>query len=158
MISPPLYKLLVITSNILGTYRFSVSLSTVYYVPHAIQAYKNRDVLYLTHHTICSIISILATFTPYLFLYKTYFDCMTLLDITGIFTDIHKRIPRTVETRKALAIGYVPIRCIVTPYVLLRNPSFDTRSFVCAVGYWGLVIGSYMWSYQMFHPKKFKCA
>ena len=112
--------------------------------------------MYITHHAISGGLSTVALFQPNLHMYKIYFDFMTIMYISGLFVDIYKMIPATVYTRKALCIGYIPIRCVIAPYMLIRSPPFDANSLITVTGYLCLIFGSYIWSFKLLSFKNFK--
>ena len=151
-----IYKLAVIISNTLECYRITLLMSFVYYIPQLCIAIENREPMFIAHHTISSVLSTIALFQPHIIIYKIYFDFMTLMDISGLFVDIYKMVPETPYTRNALCIGYIPIRCVFAPYLLISNPPFDTKAYITAAGYWGLIFGSYIWSFKLMSFKKFK--
>jgi hypothetical protein len=151
-----IYKLVIILSNILEFYRFSILFSTVYYIPQLYRSIQKNEPMYIAHHAISGGLSTAALFQPNLRMYKIYFDFMTIMDISGLFVDIYKIIPATVYNRKALCVGYIPIRCVVAPYMLISNPPFDTKTLITASGYWCLIFGSYIWSFKLLSFEKFK--
>lgn len=105
--------------------------------------------MFLVHHTVSLSVSVPAMLTWNLQPYKIYIDCMTLLDITGIFVDIYKTVPQSPYTKKALCWGYIPIRCIAVPYMLIVHKPFDIRSLITHVAYWILIFGSYVWGWKL---------
>jgi hypothetical protein len=151
-----IYKLVIILSNILEFYRFSLLVSTVYYLPQLYMSIQKNEHMYIVHHAISGGLSTVAVFQPNLYLYKIYFDFMTIMDLSGLFIDMYKMVPVSAYTRKALCIGYIPIRCVIAPYMLIRNPPFDINSIITASGYWCLIFGSYIWSFKLLSFKKFK--
>jgi hypothetical protein len=150
-----LYKLAVIISNTIECYKISLFMSILYYFPQLSLAIQKKQPVFIVHHAISGGLSAVALFQRDIFMYKVYFDFMTVMDLSGLFIDIYKMTPESPYTRKALCIGYIPIRCVIAPYILLSNPPFDSNSLVAAVGYWGLVFGSYIWSYKLLDFTKF---
>ena len=151
-----IYKLVIILSNILEFYRFSLAISIIYYLPQLYRSIQKNEHMYIAHHAISGGLCTVAVFQPDLYLYKIYFDFMTLMDLSGLFIDMYKMVPVSAYTRKALCVGYIPIRCVIAPYMLISNPPFDTNSLTATTGYWGLVIGSYIWSFKLLSFKNFK--
>ena len=146
MISP-LYKLVVIISNIIGTFHVTSALSCAYYIPKTIESVYRLDPLYTAHHVLALGACVPACFIHDLVPYKVYMDCITLFDLTGLFVDIYTIAPRTIRLKRMLYTTYIAIRCMIIPYILHTNIPFDANSQYVESIFKCLVIGSGAWCY-----------
>lgn len=147
----PFFKLFIVVSNTIQCYKLSI-LSGITYYTYDLYVEFTKEIIqpmYVIHHILSLAILGAACFANNLVIYQTYINIITLFELSGLFCDIYALFPRTDFSRKLLCCGYIPIRCLVIPSVIIVTKPFDNISCFVHICCQLLVCGSIFWGYRL---------
>ena len=147
----PSFKIVVIVANTLQLYEVSLFSAMLYYAFDLYLECRNKVLkpMYITHHVLSLGMVTTGYFIEHMFLYEIYINIVTLFELTGLFCDIYAMFPKSFFSRRLLCVGYIPIRCLIIPYILLNNKPFDYCSHMLNMCCHLLVCGSMLWSFRL---------